>query len=671
MNSNNVTKRFSQVILLTAVLAGCSAAPNQYKVPKSKLAEEHAVTKNEKVATNSPQIENKTALTYLDSLKARRGDIANNVDETSISSSQTVSVATQQIKVVDFIHQSFDLLGLNYVVDDTVSNLNGNITLNARNDISKREYYRLMKGVLDQQGARITFKEGVYYIHPKPNIVGKDFVVGVGSSFNDVPQVDDSILQIIPLAFGSNINIERTINELTKAKVGSDLNNNTIFVEGNRAQVLQAIELVNMMDMPANRGKHIAFLSLTYLPAEDFSNEVIKLLKAEGIPASSQQMNEKSVVILPFKQVGGVAIFAAEKQFVERVSYWAKLLDVAPKGPESRYFIYNPKYARASELGESLQPLFGGGGTISAPKGNDNRDTKSALGSEANNIASVSGDLKMVVDQRSNVLIFETTGSKYQSILPLVKRLDTLPRQVILEATIAEVTLVDEFKYGVEFNLADGKWGFSTEGGLGLSDIAGASLNYTGTLDKVNIRALRTNSLVNVLSNPTILVRDGTSASITVGNEIPIVSSVDTNDETNVIRRNVQRTQTGLNLNVTPTINTEGVVTMVIEQSISSVGQGGGENVPILKRDLKTEVVANSGQTIIIGGLVSENASEGDSKVPFFGDIPVLGNLFKSKGDKKEKTELIILVTPKIITDEQQWYEIKKNFQSGLENVTF
>ena len=96
----------------------------------------------------------------------------------------------------------------------------------------------------------------------------------------------------------------------------------------------------------------------------------------------------------------------------------------------------------------------------------------------------------------------------------------------------------------------------------------------------------------------------------------------------------------------------------------------GGENVPILKRDLKTEVVANSGQTIIIGGLVSENASEGDSKVPFFGDIPVLAIYLSLKVTKK-RAELIILVTPKIITDEQQWYEIKKNFQSGLENVTF
>ena len=665
----NITKiKQLSVLFSLVILSGCTTNGYKYSVPKSNLQESPQSTINEPPQSNSEQVVESSSLTYLETLKLDANKQQNNNDELSISSKQKLTVATEKLKLIDFIHQSFGLLGLNYVVDDKVNNINSNVTLNAQEQISKRAFYKLVKGLLKKQGADLTYNEGVYYVHLNQLTRGSSFVVGVGSSIAQVPNVDEKILQIVPLQFGVNINIERTINQLTSAKVGADLDNNTLFIEGMQAQILQALELVNMMDKPANRGKYIAFQTLTYIDADEFAANTVKLLNNEGIPTSLGQPSQTNVVLTPFKQVGGVAIFASTKAFVERVAFWAKTLDVPPQGVQNHYFIYRPKFARAADLGTSLKPLFGGGTTT---VGNSNRDTKSAIGGQASTNSVKSDGLNMVVDERANVLVFETTGTKYQRIMPLIKQLDTLPRQVILEATIAEVTLTDEFKYGVEYNLASGNFGFSTEGGLGIADIAGAGISWAGSLNKVNMRAFQTNNLVNVLSNPTLLVRDGTSASITVGNEIPITTSVDQNDETNVVRTNVNRTQTGLTLNVTPTINTEGVVTMVIAQKISNAGTDNGNGQIILNREINTEVVANSGQTIIIGGLISENVSNGDSKVPLLGDIPFLGNLFKSKSDKKEKTELVILMTPKIITDERQWYEIKKNFQSGLENVTF
>lgn len=664
--------RFLKLTVLAALIAvnGCSSTANdkKYSMPASALEDNGPDSIEQKVSEPNqlPSLGGST-LTYLDTLKVHNGEKSSNEDEKSISNSEYLTVATEQLKLVDFIHQSFSVIGLNYVIDENVDNINSNVTINAQNKISKRDYYKLVKGLLSKQGAAITYNKGVYFVHLNKATKGSNFVIGVGSSLAEVPPVDEKIFQIVPLQFGANINLERTINQLTGAKVSFDMDNNTLFIEGVRGQILQALELINMMDKPANSGKFIAFQSLTFLDPDEFAINVTKLLNNEGIPTGLNQAKQSSVVLTPFKQVGGVAVFASNKAFIERVSYWAKLMDVPPKGTQNHYFIYKPRFARATDLGKSLQPLFGG--KQSAQTGNSNRDTKSAVSTAPSAVGN--GELNMVVDERANVLVFETTGTKYQSVLPLINQLDTLPRQVILEATIAEVTLTDEFKYGVEYSLSSGNFGFSTEGGLGISDIAGVGLNWAGSVNKVSMRAFQTNNLVNVLSNPTLLVRDGTSASIVVGNEIPVTTSVDQNDETNVVRTNVERTQTGLNLSITPTINTEGVVTMEIQQTISNAGTNSGNGQIILNREIQTEVVANSGQTIIIGGLISENVSNADSKVPLLGDIPWLGNLFKSKSDKKEKTELVILMTPKIITDERQWYEIKKNFKSGLENVTF
>ena len=174
--------------------------------------------------------------------------------------------------------------------------------------------------------------------------------------------------------------------------------------------------------------------------------------------------------------------------------------------------------------------------------------------------------------------------------------------------------------------------------------------------------------MINILSNPTLLVRDGVAASIVVGDEIPLTTGVLSNPlaGTTAERSTFERRQTGLTLSVKPTINSQGIVIMEINLEISNA-----EGETLLNRRVQTEVVANSGQTVILGGLISEKDTGNDSKVPLLGDLPVLGNLFKSDSETTNKTELVILVTPKIISDANQWGDIKNKFRKGLENVEF
>jgi general secretion pathway protein D len=277
--------------------------------------------------------------------------------------------------------------------------------------------------------------------------------------------------------------------------------------------------------------------------------------------------------------------------------------------------------------------------------------------------------MKMVVDERANSLIFFAAGDAYQQLLPLIKRLDVLPKQVLLEVMIAEVKLTDGFKAGVQFDLTN-KGVANVTGGFDLaSGSSGLSYILSGMEGSISANLLQTNNSVNVLSKPTLLVRDGVNATINVGDDIPTVGEI-VSDPVNGSRSSVVYRKTGVELAVTPTINGRGVVTMQISQSISnsSPGNDAVAGSPIFsQRSINTEVIAESGQTIVLGGLITDNNSATDTSVPFFSSLPFIGNLFNSTNESKDKTELIVLVTPKIIESSDEWDEIKAKLSNNFD----
>lgn len=675
LSSINLTSLKTIIPVVTVVtIAGCTSTdkPTPYRIKNSPLQLEQNSENLNTVNVDGSSRLKETKIESVDSIGRKEYTTRESEDLSFFSSKDEVKVALDNLSVKDFIHQLFGkVLTVNYVIEDSVNAIGRRVTLNINTPVSSRELYQNAKLLLAEQGVDIGFKNNVFYLYNAQN--GNNAISSsVGRTVDSVPNSNGQILQIIPLKYGVNISLERTLKQLSKASISADPEQSTVFVKGSREEILQVMDLIDILDRPSHQGKHIGFLQLNFISITDFIETVKGLLESEGVPTGVKVQSQKNLALIPLHQIGAVAIFASDKEFLDRVEFWAKKLDKAPSGDTKQYFIYRPKFARAQDLGESLRPLFSD--SVTNESGNSSRDTKSAV---ANKVEGLNGsgsavgneDIKIVIDQRANFVIVHTTGREYQAILPLIKNLDVMPKQILLEATIAEVTLRDEFEYGVEFFLEDGKFSFSTRGALGLTDIAGGALNVAGSVNSLQAKFIQRNNLVNILSNPTLLVRDGIAATITVGDEIPIVTSTDTNDETNVVRTNVQRRQTGVTLSVKPTINTEGVVIMEIEQTISN--QVAGSEQEILNREVKTEVVANSGSTILLGGLISENSSNVDTKVPFFGDIPIIGKLFRGENDATSKTELVILVTPRVIYDQNQWIDIKENFKNGIENIEF
>ena len=254
------------------------------------------------------------------------------------------------------------------------------VTLNLEKPVSSRAYYKLVTELLSSRGIGTTFRDGVFYLAPAGGKVRGNIPIGFGRRPQDVPDVAGKIMQVIPLRFGAmNPNIERTIVELVDAQVKIDQQQNAIFVTGERDAILRALDVVDLLDQPASRAREVGLVNLNYVSAKEIGDQLVTILGNEGIPTAVGRGDLQSVAIVPLEQLATLVVFAQTAEMLQRVDFWVKQLDRPNQGPEERYFIFHPRYARASDLGASMAPLLGG---AIADTGNLARDTRSALGAD-------------------------------------------------------------------------------------------------------------------------------------------------------------------------------------------------------------------------------------------------------------------------------------------------
>jgi len=690
-------------MLLVLTISSCASTDNDaskeidtsYKVGDSYLKtpslEGNTNTNTKSQATNSQAAdqnqtdESAVTMQKLPSLARTKVNLRQAEQLSAAFSDKTsITVSVNEMPTTDFLHYAFgELLNINYIIDKNVNQDDQTITLNVKEKISPKRLMQLTTELLIEQGIEIKVNDDLYFIRRlATDKKSQQVITAIGRELSSVPRTAKEILQIVPLKYGIKITIERTLRQLVGVKITPDFEQSALFLQGKREDILRALEFIHLLDAPSNRGKHIGLIPLTYINSEEFTKQISLLLESEGIPVATNQAKNKNLVLIPIEQIGAIAVFSTEQNMLNRVRFWAKTIDQPLKSLTKQYFMYHPQYARASDLGDSLSALLSGTGTAKTrntptanTNANNNKSNTTGVAPSAKRTAGVSNEkITLVVDERANVIIFYTSGSEYQALLPLIQKLDVLPRQVMLDITIAEVTLSDEFKYGVEWALKSGDTSFGTKDAFGVGGIGGFDFNLTGVDGELNANFFETNNLVKVLSNPTLLVRDGVTANINVGSDISVIGQT-TEDPINGDRQTTSSDyrKTGVDITVTPTINAQGIVIMEIMQKISnSVPEtsGTGGNPDIFERSLSTEVVAQSGQTIILGGLISENISEGDKKTPWVADIPLIGNLFKASGDSVSRTELIMLITPKVIDRTDQWHELTESFKQGLDYLT-
>ena len=628
----------------------------------------------------------------------------------------SITVAVENLPLPDFINRVFgDLLQVNYVLSDKVTDRE-KLSLSLDKKVSPRMLFDTVMEILNRFKISVVEKEGVFYIGSETGKTAP--TLGWGKKPTDIPVSPGQVRQIVPLRYIEAQTMMNIFGSVPGVRMSTVSGQNAISVIGSRDGVENVLEYVSAFDQPAMRGRFVAMQRLKYWTPSDLIPKLKEILKSEGIPWNDTQ-GQGGVKLINLDRWRLILVFAAEEKWLERVHYWINTLDVPEETKEGRYFIYFPENSRASDLMTTLQTILGVGSdqnesknqgsetsaAMSQPVAAPSPGTKSTVRSRSispfrravgSNVSTTkqgeptsqrgigattgSGIHGLAVDEVRNALILYTDADHYKSIETLLKQIDIMPAQVYIEATVAEVTLTDNLQFGLEWYLknTDGSQTsiLSTKGGLGIGS-AGLNLSMVTDSQKFQllINALAEKDLVQVLSSPSITVRDGKSASIVVGTQIPVVTSevassnsVTTENTTGVVR-SYQYLTTGITLNVTPTVHARDVVTLQIDQDVSEPSASGGENPLILNRTLNTEVVAASGQTLVIGGLIKQNKGITNSSVPFFGSLPLLEYLFTNTKQGTNRTELVVMITPHIIRSTLEIDDIRQKIFKNFEHL--
>lgn len=611
----------------------------------------------------------------LQSLQASESlDAETSSKQLALSDEKDITVSFEQLDLKEFVNHSLaNVLKANFVIDPQAKLSGQKVTLSIKDKVSQSEYLALFKDVLQQNGLSMKIRNDVVFLHPASRRRGlPEYDFGYGKSKVMVPQGSQPVFQVVPLEYIDQKSLSSFIIRLSNASPENMTDPNLIGLKGTRHDVLRALDIVNMVDVPHVRGRHIQFVKLEYLPSSEFISQVTELLENEGVEVTN------SLRFADLSRQNGVIVHSTSETLLSRVEFWRKQLDTPESTEDKQYFMYYPENMEAVKLADVLQKLasVAAGGSASTTKratGSTDSVTGQSNTTAANSSSASSGsagDFSYVVDENRNVIIVYANASKYKSLLPLLKKLDVTPSQVLIEARLIEITLTDQYSQGIEWSLFGGgaKRNINTSQ---LTSFANGSFSYTisGVDYNAALNLLESQDRLKVLSSPRIVVANGESATLNVGTEIPVLSTQAADVDSDRVLQSIQYRSTGVDLSVEPTVNSSNVISMKVSQNVSETSENASSGIDsplILNRSFQTYVIANSGQTLVLGGLIRENNSSDDSSVPFLGDIPVVGNLFKSDSRSTSRTELVVLITPRIISNTSDIDDVRKLFLDEL-----
>ncbi len=666
--------RFLCGIAILLLLQGCATSEtmdfgSQFESPTADLVEDEQEEVNE---GNNTAIEPAvSSSTQLESISGGPPLPAKSSSEVlALSDEKNISIAFDGVELAEFVnHALSNILNVNFVLAPNVEMKGKTVTLEIKEKISQREFLSLFEDLLSQHGLVSKIQEGIIFVHNSSQVRGRpDLDFGYGREDSDVPVGSDLIYQLVPVYYIGPKSLHSFLVRLANAGVELSYDPNIIALQGKRYDILRALSIIRMLDVPGLLGHTVVYMQLEYLPSEEFIKKVTDLLESDGVNVGL------GVRFTDLSRQNGVVVHSNNQALLDRISYWREKLDTPESSDDLRYFMYYPQNMEASKLADVLMRFE----SISSTTGPSASNSKSSAqkqssegGSKEASLSGVANDFSFVTDENRNVIVIYSTATKYKTMLPLLKKLDVTPPQVLIEAKLIEITLTDQFSQGVEWSL----FGGAAKRDLSTSQVASYnSGSFAYTISGIDYNAvlslLQSKDQLKVLSSPRIVVSNGERATMNVGTEIPVLTTQSTDVDSDRVLQSIQYRSTGVDLSVKPVVNSNSVVAMEISQNVSETSGNSTSslNSPlILNRSFNTSVIARSGQTLVLGGLIRENNSSTDSSLPILGDIPGLGALFSSKSKSKSRTELVVLITAKIIHNSSDIDELRNLFIDELE----
>ncbi len=595
---------------------------------------------------------------------------------------QYVTMDFDGVDIKVFIKFIADITGKNFILDDKVT---GKVTVISPRKMSLDEAYQVFLSVLEVNGFGTVTNGEVTKV-----VRAADAITRSLDTVTDSPKKREDILitQIIQLKHVDANDMKALFTPLMTRGSSQLLaypQSNVLIITDTRSNIKKITEILDIIDK-SGFGEEFRIFPLTYASAADLSAKLRDILtedRADRVQRIRSARNQTAVSqrgaarIIPYERTNSLIVLASAVDMAE-IAILIKELDIpTPTGKEDIH-VYYLQYGNAEDLAKVLTDMPTPEKAAAAP-------AEGAPGTRGGYGSSQDKDFKISYDTETNSLIIYADPDAYQSILETIKYLDIPRKQVYVKAMIMEVNTNHDFKVGVEWSAFEDftyDGGERTGGVFGrtgsnfinnLGDLpTGALFGVVGDAITINrggtevtfpnmtsfINAMAQDTDVNILSTPQIITLDNKEAEITVGANVPYVTREDT-DTTNIDRtiRTYDYRDVGVMLRFTPQINQKGWVRLELFQENTSLvaGQGADAYAPTtLKRSAKTTVTVKDGATMVIGGLIGDSVTFGETRVPLLGRIPILGHLFKSRSKKYEKTNLYIFLTPQIIDTEQK-----------------
>ena len=544
-----------------------------------------------------------------------------------------------------------DILKLNYVLHP---NVRGLVTLRTVRPITKTQMLGLLDAVLEAHGLMAVHGDGIVQIIPSSS--KKDAKVT-----HLLKQTKDGFgVEVIPL---TNIPTGKMLKLLAPVVEKDDVIdlpgiNNLLLISGIKKQRITIKKLIELLDVDAMASQYVAIVSLRNTRPEVMISELEQILSPRG---------NGLVRFTPIKRLNALMAITPNQKLIETVNLWIARLDKTKDADERRLFVYFVKHSDATALTETLKGVFAS--SVRHRRGilqdNDvkNKDTKSAL-------SQTTLHPNFNSDHASNSILIWATGREYELISEVLNKVDISPLQVLIEGTVLEVTLQDNLRYGLKYLIESGNFRSlftQSNAAIASSILPGFGVTFGGqNTTKLVIDALSEITDVRVVSSPQLLVMDGGTARLHVGDQVPIITrtSSSTATDDNRITNEIEYRDTGVTLDITPKVKSSGTVTLNISQTVSDVVRTSSSEInspTIQQRQVTSTASLQSGTTALLAGLIREVATDIKSGIPLLHKLPVLGHFFGTTGEQKQRTELVVLISPKVIKSRDESEKITED----------
>jgi general secretion pathway protein D len=596
-----------------------------------------------------------------------------------------------------------EILQENYLIDPAVK---GTITVQTNRPVDSATLLSILESALSANGAALIREPNLYRIVPKTGAVAANTRLADARA---APRGGYQTM-VIPLRYIAAKEMKKILEPVVPAEsLLVDEARNLITLSGTSSEVADVMDLVETFDVNWLKGMSVGLVRASYTDIGSIVEEVRAIIgdESEGPLAGM-------VRIVPIERLNSALIISAQPRYLDEIRRWIERLDLPSDGEGRQLFVYRVENGRAEDLAEVLNDLFAPkktrarvevsptvapglepyqlrsrsmgearirGRPLTPAAPTEKRELTASIAETSvptpageGVSAEVSSEISFIADRNNNALLILATPSDYARIKEAIRQLDLMPLQVLVEVAIFDVLLSGDLAYGVQSFFES-----TINGGTGAATI-GAPLSFAPTFQysfisgsedfQLLFRLLAEEDKVRVISTPSLMVLDNQSATIRVGDQIPIAT--DTFSSTgDLVSTSVSFKDTGVTLTVTPRVNSGGFVSLDISQDVTNVGEideATGQRT-FFQRSINSVVAVQSGDTLVLGGLIQQRAAQAKSGVPGLYKLPVVGNLFGQTVNETNRNELVVFITPRAVRNREEARLITREYKYKIDQI--